>query len=121
MRRDVLARPSPAPSTAAVNWYRAMDAGALADLLPVSIPTLYVWSTGDRAFGRAAAEGTAEHVLGPYTFEVLEGVSHWVPETAPAAALRAAGPAPLDDLTGAGVKGAERAFGARRDSARMGG
>ena len=49
----------------------------------MSIPTLYVWSTGDRAFGRAAAEGTAEHVLGPYTFEVLEGVSHWVPETAP--------------------------------------
>jgi pimeloyl-ACP methyl ester carboxylesterase len=69
--------------TAALNWYRAMDAGTLTELLPVSVPTLYVWSTGDGVFGRVAAEGTAEHVHGPYTFEVLEGVSHWVPETAP--------------------------------------
>jgi pimeloyl-ACP methyl ester carboxylesterase len=84
VRTYVAALTEPGALTAALNWYRAMDAGALTDLLPVSIPTLYVWSTGDRAFGRAAAEGTAEHVLGPYTFEVLEGVSHWVPETAPA-------------------------------------
>ena len=47
------------------------------------VPTLYVWSTGDGAFGRAAAEHTADRVQGPYTFEVLEDVSHWVPEMAP--------------------------------------
>jgi pimeloyl-ACP methyl ester carboxylesterase len=69
--------------TAALNWYRAMDRRALMDLEPVAVPTLYVWSSGDSAFSRAAAEVTRECVQGPYTFEVLEDVSHWVPETAP--------------------------------------
>jgi pimeloyl-ACP methyl ester carboxylesterase len=53
------------------------------DLKPVGVPTLYVWSTDDAAFGRAAAEDTRDCVEASYTFEVLEGVSHWVPETAP--------------------------------------
>jgi hypothetical protein len=43
-----------------------------------------VWSTGDEAFGRKAAEDTAEYVIGPYTFEILQNVSHWIPEMAPA-------------------------------------
>ncbi len=73
----------PGVLTAALNWYRAMDRAALTDLDPVAVPTLYVWSTGDDAFARVAAEGTAAHVAGPYTFEVLEHVSHWVPEMAP--------------------------------------
>ena len=30
-----------------------------------------------------AAEATAKYVTGPYRFEVLQGVSHWVPEHAP--------------------------------------
>ena len=34
--------------------------------------------------GHSAAEWTADHVTGPYRFEVLRGVSHWIPETAPA-------------------------------------
>jgi pimeloyl-ACP methyl ester carboxylesterase len=33
--------------------------------------------------GRDAAEATAAHVEGPYRFEVLEGVSHWIAEEAP--------------------------------------
>lgn len=73
----------PGALTAALNWYRAMDPSALADLEPVRVPTMYVWSTGDTAIRRMAAEGTREHVQGAYRFEVLEGVSHWVPETAP--------------------------------------
>ena len=73
----------PGAMTAALNWYRAMDRSALFGLGPVTVPTLYVWSTGDRAIGRAAAEATGACVVGRYTFEVLEGVSHWVPETAP--------------------------------------
>jgi pimeloyl-ACP methyl ester carboxylesterase len=73
----------PGALTAALNWYRAMSTSTLADLEPVRVPTLYVWSTGDAAIGRVAAEGTREHVQGPYSFEVLDGVSHWVPETAP--------------------------------------
>ncbi len=79
----VAALSEPGALTAALNWYRAMDGSALLDLEPVTVPTLYVWSTGDGAVGRAAAEGTASWVCGPYTFEVLENVSHWIPETAP--------------------------------------
>jgi len=79
----VTALSEPGALTAALNWFRAMDATSLADLRQVSVPTLYVWSTGDLAFGRDAAEATAEHVCGPYVFEVLEGVSHWIPEMAP--------------------------------------
>jgi pimeloyl-ACP methyl ester carboxylesterase len=73
----------PGALTAALNWYRAMDRGTLLGLEPVRVPTLYVWSSGDSAFGRAAADATGACVQASYTFEVLEGVSHWVPETAP--------------------------------------
>ena len=79
----LLALTEPGALTAALNWYRAMDPAVLADLNPIAVPTLSVWSTGDDAFGRSAAESTGEYVDGPYTFEVLENVSHWVPEMAP--------------------------------------
>jgi pimeloyl-ACP methyl ester carboxylesterase len=73
----------PGALTAALNWYRAADASLATGLGPITTPTLYVWSTADPALGRTAADATAEHVAGPYRFEVLEGVSHWVPEEAP--------------------------------------
>jgi pimeloyl-ACP methyl ester carboxylesterase len=44
---------------------------------------MYVWSTDDPALGRVAAEETAALVAGPYRFEVLDGVDHWLPEHAP--------------------------------------
>ncbi|MEZ4654551.1 MAG: alpha/beta hydrolase [Candidatus Eisenbacteria bacterium] len=47
------------------------------------MPTLYVWSTEDGAFGRDAAEATRRYVTGPYRFEVLEGVDHWIAERVP--------------------------------------
>jgi pimeloyl-ACP methyl ester carboxylesterase len=77
----VLTRPG--ALTAALNWYRAMDGHELADLPLVTVPTLYVWSTDDAALGRPAAEGSAAFVTGTYRFVVLEGVNHWIPETAP--------------------------------------
>jgi pimeloyl-ACP methyl ester carboxylesterase len=79
----VTALSEPGALTAALNWFRAMDATSLVDLRPVSVPTLYVWSTGDGVFGRDVAEATSAHVCGPYAFEVLEEVSHWIPEMAP--------------------------------------
>jgi pimeloyl-ACP methyl ester carboxylesterase len=79
----VAALTEPGALTAALNWYRAMDGSSLVGLDPVCVPTLYVWSTGDVAFGWAAAQNTAECVHGPYTFEVLDKVSHWIPEMAP--------------------------------------
>ncbi|MFF3243746.1 alpha/beta fold hydrolase [Streptomyces sp. NPDC002870] len=68
--------------TAALNWYRALDSSR--SLEPVTVPTLYVWSTEDTAVGATAALDTQHRVTGPYRFEVLEGVSHWVPDEVPA-------------------------------------
>ncbi|MFJ9535728.1 alpha/beta fold hydrolase [Streptomyces sp. NPDC101225] len=71
----------PGALTAALNWYRAgRPDGAIG---VVHVPTLYVWSTGDSAFGAAAARETRRWVDGPYRFETLHGVGHWVPEEAP--------------------------------------
>jgi pimeloyl-ACP methyl ester carboxylesterase len=79
----VAAMLEPGALTAALNWYRAMSADAVGDVGKISVPTLYVWSTQDIALGRQAAEATAQWVSGPYRFEILEGVSHWIPEAAP--------------------------------------
>ena len=68
---------------AALNWYRAASPADIEGLGPITIPTLYVWSTGDVALGREAAEATAGCVDGPYRFEVLEGVGHWIAEQVP--------------------------------------
>jgi pimeloyl-ACP methyl ester carboxylesterase len=73
----------PGALTAALNWYRATEVDSMHDVGQVGVPTMYVWSTDDIALGREAAEATGGYVSGPYRFEVLEGVSHWVPETAP--------------------------------------
>ena len=73
----------PGALTAALSWYRAADASILKGLGPVTTPTLFVWSTEDGAIAREGAEATAEHVEGPYRFEVFEGVSHWIAEEAP--------------------------------------
>jgi pimeloyl-ACP methyl ester carboxylesterase len=72
----------PARLAAALRWYRAAHLTMLDGLGPVTVPTLYVWSTEDPALGPAAATATGACVDGPYRFEVLEGVSHWVPEHA---------------------------------------
>jgi len=68
--------------SAALAWYRANRLTAGGTLPPTTTPTLFVWSDGDCCLGRDAAAGTAEFVEGPYQFEVLEGISHWVPEKA---------------------------------------
>ena len=73
----------PGALTAAINWYRAAGPDLTRETGPITMPTLYVWSTDDIALGREAAEATAGHVRGPYRFEVLEGVSHWIPEEVP--------------------------------------
>lgn len=72
----------PYAMTAALNWYRAASIADVEGMGRVTTPTLYVWSDNDAALGRDAAEATAAHVQGPYRFEVLEGVSHWIPEQA---------------------------------------
>ncbi|MFF4974761.1 alpha/beta fold hydrolase [Streptomyces sp. NPDC001083] len=73
----------PGALTAALNWYRSgRPDGTIGR---IGVPTLYVWSTRDTAFGPAPARATGEWVGGPYRFETLDGVSHWIPEEAPEA------------------------------------
>ena len=71
---------APGALTAALNWYRAMSSGDRVD--PVGVPTTYVWSDGDVAIGRTAAEACANYVTGDYAFVELPGITHWIPEQA---------------------------------------
>ena len=71
----------PGALTAALNWYRAMRHNG--PLGPVRVPTLYVWSTEDVAVGSTAAMSCGDHVEAPYRFEMLEDLSHWIPEESP--------------------------------------
>jgi pimeloyl-ACP methyl ester carboxylesterase len=74
---------------AALNWYRASSLADVEGLGPITVPTLYIWSTNDVALGREPAEATADHVAGPYTFVELDGIDHWIGEHAPDATNRA--------------------------------
>lgn len=88
---------NPEALRAALAWYGAAFGGAAAGgsgsggaatgpppaPTPVQVPTLYVWSTEDTAFGRGPAEATRDFVSGPYRFEVIEGVDHWIAERVP--------------------------------------
>ena len=73
----------PGALSAALGWYRALP---LARPRPgrarCRVPTLHVWSTGDAFLGRAATEATAQFVDAPYRLEVLDDVTHWIPELA---------------------------------------
>ena len=72
----------PGAMDAGLHYYRAWDE-ALDSTGVITVPTLYVWSDDDVALGRVAAEQTVDYVRAPYTFEVIEGVSHWIPEVVP--------------------------------------
>ncbi len=77
---------TPAALGAALNWYRANIDGRVPnapELGAISVPTLFVWSDADIALCRDGAELTGDYVDAPYRFEVLAGVSHWVPDVAP--------------------------------------
>jgi pimeloyl-ACP methyl ester carboxylesterase len=73
---------SPEAIGSGLNWYRASGVHQITDLSPVTVPVLFIWSTEDPALGPASAYGTASQVAGPYRFEVIEGVDHWLPEHA---------------------------------------
>jgi pimeloyl-ACP methyl ester carboxylesterase len=82
--RDARAMSEPGALTAAINWYRAMALGSPRAInRKVSVPTLYVWSDQDTALLPKAAHDTARYVNGEYRFEVLPGVSHWIPDEQP--------------------------------------
>ena len=80
--RHVALLSEPGALTAALNWYRAMTSD-FEQTPAVTVPTTYVWSTGDQALGRAGAERCGEFVDAPYEFVVLDDATHWIPEQRP--------------------------------------
>lgn len=85
-----LSRPGALP--AALSWYRANigprglrrtrrpDGNALAGAgRDVTCPVMGVWSSGDPALTEAQMTGSAAFVDGPWRYERIEGVGHWVP------------------------------------------
>ena len=66
--------------TAVLNWYRANDFRET--IGPVSVPTLYIWGSRDRALGERAARNTAQFVTGPYRFEAVD-TTHWIVDEIP--------------------------------------
>jgi Predicted hydrolases or acyltransferases (alpha/beta hydrolase superfamily) len=77
---------TPDAMNAALAWYRANDlrTGLGAGSPAVTVPTLFVYGTADCCLGRDAADLTQDYVTGPYTYKVLDGASHWIPEAAAA-------------------------------------
>jgi pimeloyl-ACP methyl ester carboxylesterase len=73
----------PAAMRGPLNWYRAIPFGLRWRTGPIAVPTLFIWSDGDRFVSRAAAARCGHFVTGPYRCEVLTGTSHWLPEEAP--------------------------------------
>jgi pimeloyl-ACP methyl ester carboxylesterase len=81
---------SPEGMRGVLDWYRAgglarekgTPRGMDSEFPPIEVPTLYVWSDQDAAIGPEGAYATEQHVSGPYKFVVLEGIGHWIPETA---------------------------------------
>ena len=68
----------------ALGWYRAVPLGSGRPTGLVRVPTTHVWSDGDHALTRTGAEHSGDHVAAPYRLAVLTGVSHWIPDEAPA-------------------------------------
>lgn len=67
----------------ALNWYRAIPLDLRERIGQIEVPTLFIWSDGDRFVSRAAAQRCGGYVSGPYRFELFQGASHWLPQEAP--------------------------------------
>lgn len=82
-KRDARRLADPAALSAALAWYRGVLVEPPVDAVPVTVPTLFVWSDGDTALTRQSTELAHTAVTGPYRYAELRGVSHWIPEEAP--------------------------------------
>ena len=102
LARQVEDMSSPGALTAALSWYRAnIRLPRPRPRLPgrrrrrvdprrparpsstLACPVMGVWSTGDPALTEAQMTGSARYVTGPWRYERIEGVGHWVPVEAP--------------------------------------
>ena len=73
----------PETLAASLNLYRAILPPASLvepplELPPVQTPAMGIWSSGDLALTEEAMTGSAAHVAGPWRYERLDGVGHWM-------------------------------------------
>ena len=81
----------PGALVAGLNWYRAnIDPAAFvatdparSSLPSVACPTLGVWSSRDFALTESQMTRSEQFVTGPWRYERLDDVDHWVPVHAP--------------------------------------
>jgi hypothetical protein len=81
----------PGALVAGLNWYRANNDPATfvindptrISVPPVACPTLGGWSSDDFALTETQMTGSGRFVSGPWRYERLDGVDHWVPVHAP--------------------------------------
>ena len=74
--------------TPGLNYYRAnvppeSFLGGPTNLPPVQAPTMGVWSANDFALTETQMVGSESHVSGPWRYERVEGVGHWMQLEAP--------------------------------------
>ena len=74
--------------TPALNYYRANVppealVGPPLELPAVQAPTMGVWGSGDFALTEEQMTGSAAYVTGPWRYEKVDGVAHWMQLEAP--------------------------------------
>ncbi|GAA3279817.1 alpha/beta hydrolase [Dactylosporangium vinaceum] len=79
---DSARRYARAKNRKALHWYRALPLQRRQSPR-ISVPTLFVWSDGDEYITEGLARRCAAWVDGEYTFRILRGVNHWIPELHP--------------------------------------
>lgn len=90
-RRDIQMMQQGDTATGALNYYRALPwslPSTAALRRPITVPTLQVWSDGDTAVGVKGHELSERFVAAPWRLVTLPGVSHWIPDEAPAELAR---------------------------------
>lgn len=65
------------------HYYRAIPLWLGEPIAPASMPTMFIWPPGSGNVARAVAEANAEHVTGPYRFEIVENVHQPILQAAP--------------------------------------
>jgi pimeloyl-ACP methyl ester carboxylesterase len=78
----------PGALTAGLNWYRAnLPARAWIakplELPPITVPTMGIWSSKDFALLEEQMAASEKFVQGPWRYERIDDVEHWIPIEAP--------------------------------------
>jgi pimeloyl-ACP methyl ester carboxylesterase len=77
----------PGAMTAALSYYRAnlhpRNDLSPRPLPPCAVPTLGLWSSGDRYLTEGQMQRSAEHVTAPFRYERVDGAGHWMQLDAP--------------------------------------